>query len=318
MTNIDKKLEKSYKFCRELATSHYENFTVASLLIPKSKRHNIYAIYAYCRIVDDIGDESPSDFAFLSDLNIESIWQGMSELERRLALLDYWESQLTLCYAGIPTNPVMYALQDTIRSFEIPITPFINLIVANRLDQNQCRYETFEDLLHYCAYSANPVGQIFLRLFGYDDDLRYKYSDFTCTGLQLVNFLQDIKTDFLKGRIYIPQEDMSYFGYTEDELDKNIENRNFQRLIEFESARAHEYLNQGYKLIDYLNGPIRLDVALFSHGGAAILKSIEQKEYKVLMNRPKLSRYGSTWLVLVNLLKYLTRRDASRYLKGNV
>ena len=318
MACIDKKLEKSYKFCRELATSHYENFTVASLLIPKSKRDNIYAIYAYCRIVDDIGDEASSDFPFLTDLNVEVNWEEWSESERRLHLLEYWESQLTLCYTGTPSNPVMYALQDTILSFEIPITPFIKLISANRLDQAQHRYETFENLLNYCEYSANPVGQIFLHLFGYDDELRQTYSDFTCTGLQLVNFLQDIKTDFLRGRIYIPQEDMAYFGYSEDELSKNIENQNFQRLMKFESSRAREYLNQGYKLIDYLNGPIRLDVALFSRGGSAVLKSIERSEYKVLMSRTKLSRYDSMGLVLVNFLKYLLRRDSSRYLKGNV
>ena len=318
MAYIDKKLEKSYKFCRELATSHYENFTVASLLIPKSKRDNIYAIYAYCRIVDDIGDEASSDFPFLTDPNVEANWEEWSESERRLHLLDYWESQLTLCYTGTPSNPVMYALQDTIHSFAIPITPFIKLISANRLDQAQHRYETFENLLNYCEYSANPVGQIFLHLFGYDDELRQTYSDFTCTGLQLVNFLQDIKTDFLRGRIYIPQEDMAYFGYSEDELSKNIENRNFQRLMKFESSRAREYLNQGYKLIDYLNGPIRLDVALFSRGGSAVLKSIERSEYKVLMSRTKLSRYDSMGLVLVNFLKYLLRRDSSRYLKGNV
>ena len=318
MAYIDKKLEKSYKFCRELATSHYENFTVASLLIPKNKRDNIYAIYAYCRIVDDIGDEASSDFPFLTDLNVEVNWEEWSESERRLHLLDYWESQLTLCYTGTPSNPVMYALQDTILSFEIPITPFIKLISANRLDQAQHRYETFENLLNYCEYSANPVGQIFLHLFGYDDELRQTYSDFTCTGLQLVNFLQDIKTDFLRGRIYIPQEDMAYFGYSEDELSKNIENQNFQRLMKFESSRAREYLNQGYKLIDYLNGPIRLDVALFSRGGSAVLKSIERSEYKVLMSRTKLSRYDSMGLVLVNFLKYLLRRDSSRYLKGNV
>ena len=318
MAYIDKKLEKSYKFCRELATSHYENFTVASLLIPKSKRDNIYAIYAYCRIVDDIGDEASSDFPFLTDLNVEVNWEEWSESERRLHLLDYWESQLILCYTGTPSNPVMYALQDTILSFEIPITPFIKLISANRLDQAQHRYETFENLLNYCEYSANPVGQIFLHLFGYDDELRQTYSDFTCTGLQLVNFLQDIKTDFLRGRIYIPQEDMAYFGYSEDELSKNIENQNFQRLMKFESSRAREYLNQGYKLIDYLNGPIRLDVALFSRGGSAVLKSIERSEYKVLMSRTKLSRYDSMGLVLVNFLKYLLRRDSSRYLKGNV
>ena len=157
-----------------------------------------------------------------------------------------------------------------------------------------------------------------MHLFGYDDELRQTYSDFTCTGLQLVNFLQDIKTDFLRGRIYIPQEDMAYFGYSEDELSKNIENQNFQRLMKFESSRAREYLNQGYKLIDYLNGPIRLDVALFSRGGSAVLKSIERSEYKVLMSRTKLSRYDSMGLVLVNFLKYLLRRDSSRYLKGNV
>ena len=318
MAYIDKKLEKSYKFCRELATSHYENFTVASLLIPKRKRDNIYAIYAYCRIVDDIGDEASSDFPFLTDPNVEVNWEEWSESERRLHLLDYWESQLTLCYTGTPSNPVMYALQDTIHSFAIPITPFIKLILANRLDQDQYRYETFEDLLNYCEYSANPVGQIFLHLFGYDDELRQRYSDLTCTGLQLVNFLQDIKTDFLRGRIYMPQEDMAYFGYSEDELSKNIENQNFQRLMKFESSRAHQYLNQGYKLIDYLNGPIRLDVALFSRGGSAVLKSIERSEYKVLMSRPKLSRYDTTGLFLVNFLKYLLRRDSSRYLKGNV
>lgn len=318
MQSRDKKLEKSYKFCRELTTSHYENFNVASLLIPRNKRDNIYAVYAYCRIVDDIGDEPSLDFPFLNDLDRKPHWPGMSEHSRRLELLDYWESQLTLCYTGTPTNPVMYALQDTIRSFDIPITPFIKLILANRLDQDQNRYETFEDLLNYCEHSANPVGRIFLYLFGYDDELRQMYSDFTCTGLQLVNFLQDIKTDFLKGRVYIPQEDLSYFGYSEGELSDNIENLNFQKLVAFESNRAHEYLNQGYKLIDYLHGPARLDVALFSRGGGAVLKAIEQMEYKVLSNRPKLCRYDRIRIVLANLLKYLLRRDANRYVKGSV
>ena len=190
-------VEEGYSRCAELARSHYENFSLGSWLLPRDKRKHSYAIYAFCRFVDDLGDEYDGD---------------------RLKALDTWERELTLCYEGTPRHPYMVALQETIRTFDIPREPFLKLIEANRMDQVNTRYATYDDLKHYCRHSANPVGQMVLYVFGYRDDERHRLSDYTCTALQLTNFWQDVARDYAMGRIYIPLEDIKRFGYTEGQL----------------------------------------------------------------------------------------------------
>ena len=282
MEDRTKGLEEAHRYCARLARTHYENFTVGSLLLPRAKRCHVYAIYGFCRFVDDLGDEASGD---------------------RLELLRRWEDELTLCYAGTPHHPIMLALQETIHAFDIPREPFLNLIEANRMDQRQRRYPTYHDLLHYCDHSANPVGRMVLYLFGYRDAERQRLSDYTCTALQLANFWQDVARDYEKGRVYIPQEDMERFGYTEEELARGVVNAGFRQLMEFQVDRAHELFRRGMPLIDMASGAVKLDVALFSLGGLEVLNSIRRQGYDVLSGRPALSRGRKAWLLVSTWLR---------------
>ncbi len=269
-------VEQSYEYCRKLAKSHYENFTVASWFLPREKRPHVYAIYAFCRFVDDLGDESPGD---------------------RLSLLDWWENELRSCYSSTPTHPIAVALRETIHRFEIPQEPFLKLVEANRMDQKVSRHATYEDLLYYCERSANPVGHLFLYLFGYRDEERQRLSDATCTALQLTNFWQDVRRDLDMGRVYIPQEDMERFGYTEEKLHSGVVDDSFRDLMRFQVDRARALFDQGAELVNTVEGAVRLDIALFTLGGLHILKAIERRNYDVLSSRPTLSKIARAWLV---------------------
>ncbi len=262
--------KEAFEYCRRLALSHYENFSIASWLLPRHLRPHMYAVYAYCRGVDDLGDEAAGD---------------------RLALLNEWEEELWRAYEGKARHPIFIALQETIRRFQIPPEPFLKLIEANRMDQRQTRYRTYSQLLHYCDHSANPVGRIVLHLFGYRDEVRGKLADATCTGLQLANFWQDVSVDLAKGRIYIPLDEMEQFGYSESDLLARRYNRRFQALMAFQVERARKLLWEGMGLVPLIRGRLRFDVKLFNLGGLAILDAIEAIEYDVLHIRPTLSPF---------------------------
>ena len=190
-------VEEAYAYCRRVTLGRCENFTVASWFLPRGLRPHMYASYAYCRGVDDLGDEADGD---------------------RPALLEEWERELLSCYGGEPSDVRFIALKQTIKDYGIPAEPFLRLIEANRRDQRVRRYGSFGQLLKYCSYSANPVGELVLHLFGYRDGERRRLSDATCTALQLANFWQDLSRDLDAGRVYIPLEDMERFGYSEVEL----------------------------------------------------------------------------------------------------
>ena len=262
-------VDEAYRYCERLAKSHYENFTVGSLLIPRAKRRHLYAIYAYCRWVDDLGDEPLSHVrAITSQVGwpIGPNDENVDEDKHRLELLGRWSEELELCYTGEPRHPVMVALQETVRTFEIPKEPFLKLIDANRMEQRNKRHPTYKDLLYYCDHSANPVGHLFLYLFEYRDEERQRLADSICTALQLANFWQDVARDYKLGRIYIPLEDMDRFGYAEEELAEGVANDGFRRLMAFEVGRARQLFHEGAKLLDTLDGRLRLDVALFIGG----------------------------------------------------
>lgn len=291
-------LADAYAYCRQMARSHYENFTVGSMLLPRAMRPHIYALYAYCRTVDDLGDEAiPEIGATATDT-----------AAHRLALLDWWQGELESCYGGAPQHPVMLALQHTIQTFDLPPEPFIKLIAANRIDQQVQRYPTYADLLHYCDHSANPVGRLFLALFGYRDAARQAMSDATCTALQLTNFWQDVARDYQKGRIYIPQEDLANFDYRAADLAAGRVNPAFRRLLAFEVARTRDLFRQGAALSDTLAGRVKLDVALFTRGGLAVLAAIERRDYDVLTARPTLSRGRKAALFLAAGLRWTLGR----------
>ena len=274
--------EEGYVQCAQLARAHYENFTVGSWLLPRSKRKHVYAIYAYCRFVDDLGDEHAGD---------------------RLSALDAWEHDLHRCYEATPQHPYLIALQETIRAFDIPREPFLKLIEANRMDQVNTRYATYTDIEHYCRHSADPVGHLVLYVFGYRDEERQRLSDYTCTALQLANFWQDVARDYAMGRIYIPQEDMESFGYSEGQLAQGLSTEGFRDLMAFEVDRARELFHRGLKLVDTLRGRAKLDVALFSMGGMKVLDAIERQGYDVLSQRPELSKATKLRLMLGTTLK---------------
>jgi squalene synthase HpnC len=271
--------ETARQYCRHLATRHYENFTVASWFLPKPLRQHFYNVYAYCRWSDDLADET--DDAGLST-----------------ELLAWWEGELSACYAGRVRHPVFVALEETIHRFDIPITPFQDLLAAFRQDQQVCRYETCAALLDYCRYSANPVGRLVLYLCGYSDGKRQALSDATCTALQLANFWQDVGVDLEKGRIYLPLEDMDRFGYTEEALRARTVDDRFTALMQFEVHRARTLFQTGMGLLDLVEPRVRLDIELFSRGGLAILDQIARQGYDVLTRRPALSKSRKIALML--------------------
>jgi len=271
-------LEFSRAYCRRLGRTHYENFAVASWLLPRVLRPHFYHIYAYCRWADDLADET-------------------GDRGRSLELLDWWEGELRACYAGEARHPVFVALGDTIREFAIPSEPFLDLLAAFRQDQRVCRYETFDELLGYCRNSANPVGRLVLHLGRSHDDARGELSDAVCTGLQLANFWQDVANDWNRGRLYLPLADCRRFGYNEEVLDRHAATPEFRRLLAFEVERAEAYLRNGLPLVDQVPRVLGSDVWLFIHGGLKILKRIRAIDYDVWTKRPKVSRTDQAWLL---------------------
>ena len=246
--------------------------------MPKRLRQHFLNIYAYCRISDDLGDETGDQAASLQ-------------------LLDEWEAELNACYDGAPRHPVFVALAGTVRQFDIPKRTFADLLTAFRQDQGVTRYETFDDLLGYCRYSANPVGHLVLYLCGYRDLERQQLSDFTCTALQLANFWQDVSLDYEKGRIYLPLEDMRRYGVPETEIAKQNNSPQFRELMRFEVQRAREWFERGLPLVSKVSHELAIDIELFSRGGQEILNAIERQDYAVLGNRPAISKSRKLALV---------------------
>jgi squalene synthase HpnC len=281
-------LNEARDYCARLAKSHYENFLVASLFVPKQLKQHFYNVYAYCRISDDLGDESGGP-------------------EKALPLLDWWESELDACYAGAPQHPVFVALAQTNERFGIPRDPYADLLRAFRQDQTVTRYPTYEQLLGYCRYSANPVGRLVLYLCGYRDPERQGYSDATCTALQLANFWQDVVRDYAIGRIYLPLEDMTRFGVSEEDIAGSRFTPAFAQLLQFECERAKALFAEGMKLCPLVDRRIRLDIEMFSRGGQEIIRRIEAQGYDVLTRRPTIPKKRQLAILAGRLLAGLFR-----------
>jgi squalene synthase HpnC len=260
-------LMQAQAYCRALARRHYENFPLASWMLPRRLHQHFFNVYAYCRWADDLGDE-------------------VGDRGRAAELLGWWREELENCYLGSTTHPVFVALHTTIERFSIPQQPFEDLISAFEQDQRVTQYETFEQLSDYCRRSANPVGRIVLRLCGSYSERNARWSDSICTGLQLANFWQDVARDSAIGRIYLPNEDCRHFGYTDDDFRERRENEAFRALMQFEVERARGLLLEGLPLVQALPGRLRIDIDLFARGGLAILDQIERIGYRVWQKRP--------------------------------
>jgi squalene synthase HpnC len=272
-------LVEARAYCERLAKSHYENFSVATWFLPKRLRQHFYNVYAYCRISDDLGDE-------------------VGDPQQSLELLDQWETELNACYSGSPRHPVFVALAETVKQFGIPQHEFSDLLIAFRQDQTVTRFETFDDILAYCRYSANPVGHLVLYLCGYSDAERQQLSDYTCTALQLANFWQDVFVDYGKGRIYLPLEDLRRFGVTGEDIAGRRATPQFVAMMKFETERAREWFARGLPLVKMVSRELAIDLELFSRGGQEILNAIERQGFDVLKTRPEISKSRKLLLVL--------------------
>jgi squalene synthase HpnC len=272
-------LDEARAWCKQLAESHYENFHVASWFLPKDLRPHFHTIYAYCRVSDDLGDE-------------------VGDPAQAMALLDLWGRELDACYEGRARHPVFVALAETIRECFIPKEPFADLLVAFRRDQIVSRYQTIDDVLSYCRYSANPVGRLVLYVCGESDEENFRLSDLTCTALQLANFWQDVRQDYARGRIYIPKNDMEVFRVSEEQIAEGVATPEFRGLMRCEVDHARSLFEEGLPLIGRVHRDLALDLDLFSRGGLEILRAIERQGYDVLSARPAISKSRKLALLL--------------------
>jgi squalene synthase HpnC len=270
-SRMDPTVREAFAFCQDIARKHYENFPVASLFIPRNIRPYIAAVYAFARAADDFADE------------------GTIGRAERLVRLNEWRSRLDRCYEGDPEGPVFIALAETASRTGLPKDPLADLLTAFRMDVEKTRFSDFSEILTYCRFSANPIGRIVLHLF--DDAIPEKLllSDRICTGLQLVNFWQDVSVDILKGRVYLPLDDLSRFGYTETELQAGKITPGFRELLAFEVGRARDFLESGQPLVHLARPNLRFELNLTVLGGLTILAEIEKSGYDVLHHRPHLS-----------------------------
>jgi len=277
-------VDEAKEYTRWLATHHYENFHVVSVLLPKRLHQDFYNVYAYCRSADDLGDET-------------------GDRAESLRLLAWWREELDAMYEGRATHPVFVALQPTVRECGIPRQPFADLIDAFVQDQTVTRYRNWEELFGYCRNSANPVGRLVLYLCGYSDAERQRLSDATCTALQLANFWQDVTVDLLKDRVYIPLDIMEKHGYTVEELFARRFTPAFREVMREIVEKARALFLEGRPLVDMVSPRLSLDIDLFSRGGMKVLDKIEQQDYDVLAARPAISKADRVWLLLQSFAK---------------
>ena len=276
--------EEGFRYCEQIARSHYENFPIASWFVPKEIRKYIWAIYAFARIADDYADEPGYTLA------------------ERMDNLSQWGQYLDECYNGNPTHRVFAALAETVERFQIPVELFQNLLTAFRSDVTVKRYETFEEVLEYCCNSANPIGRLVLLLFNYRSETMMELSDHICTALQLTNFWQDISVDLQKDRIYLPLEDLEEFAYSEqDLLNRKFDNR-FRKLMAFQVQRTAELFVEGKPLLSSIGKDLSRELRLTWNGGTRILQKIHKQDYNVLIHRPALTTLDKLGLLFRSFL----------------
>jgi len=273
---------EGFAYCERLARTHYENFPVGSLLVPKQRRQHVYNLYAFARTADDFADEGYDT--------------ALTERER-LAALDDWERQLEDCYRGEATHPVFVALAETVKELRLPIQLFRDLLSAFKQDVVKRRYADFAEVLDYCRRSANPVGRLILLLFDYRDERLHRLSDCICTGLQLANFWQDVAVDLEKDRVYLPQDEMARFGYSEAGLRARRFDERYAALLRFQVERTRKLFGEGRPLPGLVRGRLAFELRLIWQGGMRILERIEWSGYNTLSRRPKITGWDKAVLL---------------------
>jgi phytoene synthase len=269
-------LRRAYAACTRLARGHYENFPVASLLLPRAMRPAIAAIYAFARRADDFADE------------------GARPPAERLRLLDDWGRRLratSVLFHGTASadDLVFIALDDTIRRHRLPVSLFEDLLSAFRQDVTVKRYETWDDVLDYCSRSANPVGRLVLRVAGYDDPHLDRASDAVCTALQLTNFWQDFARDWASGRLYVPLADRDRAGAADRDLEAGVMSPAWRAALREVAGRTRALFRQGRPVCDRVSGRLRFELRATWLGGSRILDRLEASDFDVFRRRPALT-----------------------------
>jgi squalene synthase HpnC len=281
-------LDEARAWCHQLATSHYENFHVATFFLPKRVRPHFESLYAFCRVSDDLGDE-------------------VGNTSVALRLLDQWDRLLDECYDAphLSRHPVFVALRPTIEACDLPRGLFHDLIRAFIQDQIKTIYDTWDEAVEYSRYSANPVGRLVLMVCGYRDEQRALLSDKICTGLQLANFWQDCVRDSGIPRRYIPTEYMERFGVAEGQIEGRVFTPEFRAMMNALVDRTRNMLQEGAPLIGMVDPELQVTIDLFRKGGEAILDGIAAQDYDVLRGRPVVTKRKKLLLLLGAVLRKL-------------
>lgn len=272
--------EEASRWCRHLATTHYENFHVATWFLPKRVRPHFESVYAFCRVSDDLGDE-------------------VADTATALRLLTAWDLMLDECYDAPERSrhPVFVALRDTIVAFDLPRELFHDLLRAFQQDQVKTHYETWDETVAYSRYSANPVGRLVLMVCGYRDEHRAQMSDHICTALQLANFWQDMVRDAAIPRRYVPAEYMDRFGVEEGQIEGRVFTAEFREMTKALVDRTRAMLREGAALPGTVDRELAVTLRLFAQGGEAILDGIAAQGYDTLRGRPVVSRRRKVMLL---------------------
>lgn len=281
------KIQASYSFCLNMVRNHYENFPVASWLLPAKIRKPISAIYAFARTADDIADE------------------GTASDNERLKQLDEMAQKLDLIrYGKAVDDPIFIALSDTIEKFDLPISLLHDLLTAFKMDVTIHRYKDFDELLNYCKYSANPIGQLLLYLFNSVTVENIAYSDAVCSALQIINFLQDIEQDYAEqGRIYLPLDGMEKYNVTESHIKDKTSLPELRELIDSLLARVQEMLDFGRPLGKVLPGRVGFEIKLTIVSANKVIQKLSANQDDVF-TRPRLKWQDGLWIFNRALFNY--------------
>ena len=277
---------EAFEYCKNIATKHYENFPVG-LFIPKSLKKYVYSIYAFARFADDIADDE--------NIPIE---------DRKSGLLE-WLNMLDKCYEEKADHPIFIALMETKNKFQIPKELFENLIKAFLMDIEKNRFYSFDEILYYCNYSANPIGRLILLLFKKNNEENLLLSDKICTALQITNFLQDVNLDLKKNRIYFPLDDFMKNNYSEVFFFNKVMNQSFINIINNQIEKTEYLFNEGEKLLRNLNGKLKFEITLTIIGGKSILDKVKKNKEIIFEKRPKLNLIDKIIILFKAIKKWI-------------
>ncbi len=301
--NSKSSLTLAYRYCESMAKSHYENFPVGSLLVPKAQRPYVWSVYAFARSADDFADE---DYPLRTHFPTLGAWKDkiLEQEKSRLEKLNEWENLLLECIEGKASHPIFIALGNTIQHLKLPLQLFLDLITAFKMDVTKRRYETWEEVLYYCKHSANPVGRLILRIFGYEDSQLDEMSDAICSGLQLANFWQDIALDREKDRIYIPLEMGRKHSLNFETFFSENSLFDWNPLLQELGELTLRLFIQGKGLPLQVKGRLSWELKCTWLGGMNILKQACFNDRRQGLERPRIRSWDKLKILLHSFLGY--------------